>query len=648
MRKENFKSDLRLTVTLTLGGIPIGVPAHDFALRFFTDETQRGYTCYRKGDQWVNCLEEDGNLVCCLDNHNLGTGTLMCEFYDFAPDADFADGNQLKVVPSMLDIELVEGQGDDAASVDASVAIDIVGALADVRAAVARLEELLSVLHCGDDGFFYIDRNGDIGFQYTIEGGLDAAKVSDHLIDLILLRLTTTKDGFYYTDAAGNIAFSYTPANGLDAAKVSTHLSDLVLLRLVTNEDGFYYCDAAGNVAFRYTPGIGLDAAKVSERLKTLVLSRLVTAEDGLHYTDSEGNVALRYDTSGFDVAKLSNHFKSLLPASGGSATTELKMLCVGNSYTHDEISYLPYVLKQMFPDMQVKIGIAFSGSATLSQWWTQRESAAIIGTPRWSGGVYVNSSGGFLYNPTRYTEWTSETGRWSDYEDGQRSLKAIIESDDWGIVTFQQESKAAGDYSTIETPLANLAGLARSLVPGVKVFWLFTHVYNDFDCYSSFSKTSDGRWEDVSDVVKTIAASGVVDAVIPNGTAVQNLRHTTANALGDASDNGHTSETYPNSGMTEDGSHLQEGIAPLCASMCAATTLTKAVPYVFLEFSLDWNVYGTNGDPVGMTPAYESMACKCAFEAVLSPYELTYEDESSSSSLTPEEIASAINTICV
>lgn len=587
MRKENFKSDLRLTVTLTLGGVPFGVPDHDFALRFYAGDTYRSYTCYRKGDEWVNCKAEGDKVLCMLDHHKLGTGVLWVEYYDFAPDADFADGNQLKVVPQSLGVELIEGPGDDATDIDVRVAIDIVGALADVRAALDRLNALLANLYCSEDGFFYVD-------------------------------------------LAGNIAFRYTPQDGFDAAKVSNHFIDLVLLRLVCRDDGFYYTDSDGNVAFRYTPEGGFDAAKVSEHLKSLVLSRLHIAEDGFYYTDLEGNVGMRYNSDGFDAAKLSDHFKSLLPAGGGSSFTELKMLCVGNSYTHDEISYLPYVLKQMFPDMSVKLGIAASGSATLSQWWTQRESAAIIGTPRWSGGVYVNSSGGFLYNPTRYVEWTSATGAWSNYDE-TRSLSSILESENWGIVTFQQESNNAANYSSIETHLSNLVSYVRGKVPNVKVGWLFTHVWNDKGAQSSAQCSSDGRWSSVKDVVKTVVDSHVVDFMIPNGTAVQNLRHTSANNLGSSS-SANISSAYPSPGLTADSSHLQEGVAPLCAAMCTASTLTKAIPYVFLEYSSSWNVYGANGDPVGMTPEYESLACQCALDAVLSPYELTYDEETSSS----------------
>lgn len=77
-------------------------------------------------------------------------------------------------------------------------------------------------------------------------------------------------DGFYYTDLTGNIALKYTPENGLDAAKVSGHLMRLVNIAAVQNT-GLHYIDAAGNVALKYTPDNGLDAAKVSDHFKSLI-----------------------------------------------------------------------------------------------------------------------------------------------------------------------------------------------------------------------------------------------------------------------------------------------------------------------------------------------------------------------------------------
>lgn len=108
-------------------------------------------------------------------------------------------------------------------------------------------------------------------FIKAIHEAMNITGLEDELHKLANYLQLVEEDGFFYVDAAGNIAFRYTPADGLDAAKVSRHLSDLILLRLVTDEDGFYYTDAAGNIVMKYTPADGFDVAKVSEHFKSLL-----------------------------------------------------------------------------------------------------------------------------------------------------------------------------------------------------------------------------------------------------------------------------------------------------------------------------------------------------------------------------------------
>ena len=140
IRKENWKSDIRLAVTLLVGGEAVHVPSHAFTLRFRVCNGQTYYDCWRDdGGVYHNCRpNDDGSmLLCFLDNHKLGLGALHCEYYDYAPDSDFADGNKLTVVPQVLPIELVAGAGDDAEQVDAEVIVAIDGLVGDAQEAIA-------------------------------------------------------------------------------------------------------------------------------------------------------------------------------------------------------------------------------------------------------------------------------------------------------------------------------------------------------------------------------------------------------------------------------------------------------------------------------------------------------------------------------
>ena len=138
IRKENWKSDIRLAVTLMLAGEPVQVPDHAFTLRFRVCNGKEFYDCWRDKDGvYHNCKPSNDNsvLMCFLDNHKLGLGDLHCEYYDYAPDADFADGDKLTVVPQVLPIKLVNGAGDDSEQLDAEVVVDLDGVISDARAA---------------------------------------------------------------------------------------------------------------------------------------------------------------------------------------------------------------------------------------------------------------------------------------------------------------------------------------------------------------------------------------------------------------------------------------------------------------------------------------------------------------------------------
>lgn len=140
IKKENYKSDLQIDVTFKLGGQTIPVPDNDFLL-VFRSSGYRTYECKRIGDECINCRIDDGKVLCFLDNHKLQPGMISVEYYDYIPDVDFADGNQLKVVPTTLPIELITGPGDDAMKIDVDLAIDIISALQAVDAATINANE---------------------------------------------------------------------------------------------------------------------------------------------------------------------------------------------------------------------------------------------------------------------------------------------------------------------------------------------------------------------------------------------------------------------------------------------------------------------------------------------------------------------------
>jgi len=143
MKNIHYRNDFEVDVTLTLGSEPVGVPSYDFDLVFFTSCGGRRYTCSRRGDVWTNCKAGDGVVRCFLDNHGLWPGSLLCEFWAYTPNTDFADGDQRIVTPAPLGIELTEAASDDDA-VTAEVAVDILAVIADANSAAGLANEAAS------------------------------------------------------------------------------------------------------------------------------------------------------------------------------------------------------------------------------------------------------------------------------------------------------------------------------------------------------------------------------------------------------------------------------------------------------------------------------------------------------------------------
>lgn len=61
--------------------------------------------------------------------------------------------------------------------------------------------------------------------------------------------------------------------------------------------------------------GLTQSITELEEAIESINMDIQVVSDDGFFYTDAIGNIAMKYTpNSGFDVAKLSDHFKSLLP----------------------------------------------------------------------------------------------------------------------------------------------------------------------------------------------------------------------------------------------------------------------------------------------------------------------------------------------
>lgn len=92
IRFVNFKSDFDFLFTQRdCNGCFVPLP--DFEAVFSTETSPRKYTVSRKGDKFVNCLEnEDGAMFFIFNNHKLLPGLLRYDMHLYLPDERYPDG----------------------------------------------------------------------------------------------------------------------------------------------------------------------------------------------------------------------------------------------------------------------------------------------------------------------------------------------------------------------------------------------------------------------------------------------------------------------------------------------------------------------------------------------------------------------------
>ena len=280
----------------------------------------------------------------------------------------------------------------------------------------------------------------------------------------------------------------------------------------------------------------------------------------------------------------------------------EIKILSIGNSFSQDAFCYMPYILHNIAPDIKLTLGIAYYSGASLQQHLQlmDEESASY-----------------------KLDKWTWEIYRWNAVS--EQTLQQCLENEAWDIVVFQQSSSFSGDYLTVSPYLNRLIKrVGETLIKPAKFAWLLTPSNK-----TDFAE-SESFYNSISDVAEQVLQETPIDMLFPCGTAIQNARHTSLQALGDAGNLLHTSL------------HLQEGIPCLIEAYVAAMVIARSagnnVCSVYGEPSIvdaGWLnakfIPGIHGSPVGSTAENCRIAQIAAISAMKKPFDITdisYVDE--------------------
>lgn len=293
------------------------------------------------------------------------------------------------------------------------------------------------------------------------------------------------------------------------------------------------------------------------------------------------------------------------------SSSKSLKILCFGNSFTQDSMSYVPSIMRNVAPNIDLTIGMAVIGGCPLIQHLANFTKTSL-------------SLDGTTYSPINYSYQKSMGGgAWTAVS---ADVDTMLADEKWDIVTFQQNGGTADkDFEVYYAPYIYplIKSLFGKLQRNVKVGWLSIH-----GTYNNTSEALFQHWKNVVANTERVVGTSAVSVVFPYGTAVQNLRTVASiNLLGDTG--------Y----LLADGGHLQDGIGCLCAAYCNTLKLLQLVgeeargiigepTRITDQFLTDNNIQGTNlgtsGAIIGMTDENVYLAQIAATKAIIAPDEVT------------------------
>jgi len=278
-----------------------------------------------------------------------------------------------------------------------------------------------------------------------------------------------------------------------------------------------------------------------------------------------------------------------------------VRILSIGNSYSQDALSYIPFILPNIQSNIKVEIGILYMNGATLAQHYNN----------------FINRTDAYTYYLFK------DSTAWSNL--GAYTIQGALKSQNWDIILLQQGSMSSFTWSTYQPYLNDLIDLIYSQISyPVKFGWMLTQsrpkngdtVFDDEEILEHFQAICENSQKVMNETL--------CEFLFPVGTAVQNARTTSLNDLGD----------YGKL-CSSDGGHLQEGLPCQLAAYSCIIELLNIIGYgnksiygettrVTSEWTSGKSIPGPNGSPVGSTDANCAIAEKCAIMAHKNPYRLT------------------------
>lgn len=325
--------------------------------------------------------------------------------------------------------------------------------------------------------------------------------------------------------------------------------------------------------------------------------------------------------TSGFFARGTSTDGGTTVTWMDLSNINELRVLCVGNSFTQDSVAYAPLLIQEMCPGIRLTMGLSYISGGSLSNYI----SAFNGDGPNHDGTVHT------------YGKFTPGASEWTVSARNARTFKSILTDETWDIITFTEASghvtfddDGNGDYS-------DLYSLINLVTP-------YIYAQNGHGARYAYLMPQaplglGGRlsYENMTAWVGGLMDAAPIDLLIPAGTAIENARGTSLNSLGDSPIHGLTYDANTLIPGTTPPSyypgHLQEGLPVLTSSYVTALKILEwygVKRYGIMgdplrptaEYLNGRTMPGPNGTSTGVTDANCYLAQKCAIAAIKKPLE--------------------------
>ena len=294
-------------------------------------------------------------------------------------------------------------------------------------------------------------------------------------------------------------------------------------------------------------------------------------------------------------------------------AKKSIKVLVLGHSTFQDNSTYVPWILKNIAPEVDLTMGISYKGDQNLETLLDNFEND-------------VQESIVSIYHDGD-SAWTNYYS--SDYLPGSENGKTIKEAltmEDWDIITIGcgTHNEDLSGFAVVGDVIDTIVDYVSTDHTGYKGHVVKIGLFMQQVLVTGETSTS---FPTFCSAVETVMDNYPLEFVVPCAAAIQNAKGTTLDQYGDG---GH---------LTADGVHLHEGIGCYCGA-CTTTLKILELAGVFkhsvlgestrpdLQWITDRKIPGKNPTSdvtvVGISDANCLIAQKCAVMAIKKPFEVS------------------------